>query len=270
MADGGLLKKAMEQKTDQVIEAEIKPEQINSSPNTLPSMFTNGMKLGLFLALTGLLSGFMTSIPKIQQEYSFGILLPILLLSGSFFFLWSSFDRKKTVAIAIFCILLLATPYAITSLDSSSLTIVDDELSDDSTQVILKIRESGSLWGSADSSASIIIKYSGDTVWDQNVDFSVDREDGNGGYGLIYLNVIDFYSGNADLDNKYVVHFSSGDSVLIHTLTDSFLQRSITEVQGDALGPIGTGADCDDHDDGCILGIGLRSWSGLALSLIHI
>ena len=270
MADGGLLKKAMEQKTDQVIEAEIKPEQINSSPNTLPSMFTNGMKLGLFLALTGLLSGFMTSIPKIQQEYSFGILLPILLLSGSFFFLWSSFDRKKTVAIAIFCILLLATPYAITSLDSSSLTIVDDELSDDSTQVILKVRESGSLWGSADSSASIIIKYSGDTVWDQNVDFSADREDGIGSYGLIYLNVIDFYSGNADLDNKYVVHFSSGDSVLIHTLTDSFLQRSITEVQGDTLGSIGTGADCDDHDDGCILGIGLRSWSGLASSTSSI
>ena len=60
------------------------------------------------------------------------------------------FRSKKTVAIAVFCILLLATPYAITSLDSSSLTIVDDELSDDSTQVILKIRESGSLWGSAD------------------------------------------------------------------------------------------------------------------------
>jgi hypothetical protein len=264
MADGGLLKKAMEQKTDQVIEAEIKPEQINSSSNTLPSMFTNGMKLGLFLALTGLLSGFITSIPKIQQEYSFGILLPILLLSCSFFFLWSSFDRKKTGAIAVFCVLLLATPYAITSLDSSSLTIVDDELSDDSTQVILKIRESGSLWGSADSSASIIIKYSGDTVWDQNVDFSVDRADGFGSYGLIYLNVIDFYSGNADLDNKYVVHFSSGDSVLIHTLTDSFLQRSITDVQGNSVGVIGEGVDCSGSKDTCVIGIGLRTWSGLA------
>jgi Ca2+/Na+ antiporter len=130
MADGGLLKKAMEQKTEDVIEADIKFESdVKSSENLLSKLGSNGMKLGLFLALIGLISGFITANPQLQQEYSLAIFLPISILSASFFFLWTSLDRKMTGVIAVFCVLLLATPYGITSLNSSSLTIVDDELS---------------------------------------------------------------------------------------------------------------------------------------------
>ena len=143
MTDGGLLKKAMEQKTESVVEAEIQFESdIPNSKAVNFSLSSKSMQLGLLLAILGLISGFVTSLPRLQQEYPIAILLPILFLSGSFFFLWTTFDRKKTGAIAVFCILMLAMPYAITSLNSSSLTIVEDELSDDATQVILKIRES--------------------------------------------------------------------------------------------------------------------------------
>ena len=264
MADGGLLKKAMEQKTEDVIEADIKFESdVKSSENLLSKLGSNGMKLGLFLALIGLISGFITANPQLQQEYSLAIFLPISILSASFFFLWTSLDRKMTGVIAVFCVLLLATPYGITSLNSSSLTIVDDELSDDASQIVLKVRESGSLFGSAGGSADITINYGGEKVWSGEVSFSVDREDGIGSYGLVSLNVIDFYSGNADDNNQYVLKFVSGDSDLSYILTDSSLQRTVTEAQGDALGSIGTDADCDDHEDGCILGIGLRTWSGI-------
>ena len=264
MADGGLLKKAMKQQTDDVIEADIQFESVHHNSNGILSLLnSNSLRLGLLLSVIGLISGFITSDPTFQQDYSFAILIPILLFLGSFFFIWSAFDRKKTGAVAIFCVLLLATPYAITSLNSSSLTIVDDELSDDASQVILKIRESGSLFGTSGDSADIVVKYDGENVWSDEVSFSVDREDGIGSYGLLSLNIIDFYSGNADSENQYVIKFVSGDSDLTYTLTDSSLQRTITEVQGDALGSIGTGADCDDHDDGCILGIGLRAWSGI-------
>jgi len=264
MTDGGLLKKALEQKTGTVIEAEIQSEPATPSSEGFSSLLnSNGLKAGLILAIMGLVSGFITSAPKFQQEHPGALLFPILLLLGSFFFLWITFDRKKTGAIAVFCILMLATPYAITSLNSSSLTIVGDELTDDATQIVLKIRESGSLFGSSSSSADITINYDGTNVWSGDVSFSVDREDGIGSYGFLSLNIIDFYSGNADADNQYVIEFVSGNSDLTYTLTDSSLQRTITEVQGDALGSIGTGADCDDHDDGCILGIGLRTWSGI-------
>ena len=165
--------------------------------------------------------------------------------------------------IAVFCVLLLATPYAVTSLNSSSLTIVEDELSDDATEIVLKIRESGSLFGSSGNSADIVVNYAGDKVWSGEVSFSVDREDGIGNYGLLSLNIADFYSGNADVNNKYVIKFVSGDSDLSYTLTDYSLQRTITDVQGDAIGSIGTNADCDNSKDVCILGIGLRTWSGI-------
>lgn len=263
MADGGLLKKAMEHKSEDVIDAEIKPEsKIKNSGEFLSLLGSNSMKLGSFLALIGLISGFITADPQLQQEYSLAILLPILLLSGSFFFLWSSFDRKMTGAIAVFCVLLLATPYAITSLNSSSLTIVDDELSDDATQIVLKVRESGSLFGSSNGPADVAIKYDGNQVWSGKVSFSVDREDGIGSYGFLSLDVADFYSGNA-VNGEYVVDFSLGNSDLTYVLKDSSLQRTVTDVQGDTIGLIGTNADCDDGKDTCILGIGLSTWSGI-------
>ena len=234
------------------------------------------MKIGLFLALIGLISGFITANPQLQQEYSLAIFIPISLLSASFFFLWNTFDRKMTGAIGVFCILLLATPYGITSLNTSSLTIVDDELSDDSSEIILKVRESGSFFGSSDGPVDITVKYDGDSVWSGEVPFSVDREDGIGNYGFLSLNVADFYSGNAVpevccnnngqplIDGiEYVIEFSLGNSDLTYILSASSLQRTIEEVQSDAIGSIGFDNDCNNGKETCIVGIGLRSWSGL-------
>ena len=277
MADGGLLKKAMEQKTEDVIEADIKFESdVKGSENVLSKLGSNSMKLGLFLALIGLISGFITANPQLQQEYSLAIFIPISLLSASFFFLWNTFDRKMTGAIGVFCILLLATPYGITSLNTSSLTIVDDELSDDSSEIILKVRESGSFFGSSDGPVDITVKYDGDSVWSGEVPFSVDREDGIGNYGFLSLNVADFYSGNAVpevccnnngqplIDGiEYVIEFSLGNSDLTYVLSASSLQRTIEEVQSDAIGSIGFDNDCNNGKETCIVGIGLRSWSGL-------
>ena len=277
MADGGLLKKAMEQKTEDVIEADIKFESdVKGSENVLSKLGSNSMKLGLFLALIGLISGFITANPQLQQEYSLAIFIPISLLAASFFFLWNTFDRKMTGAIGVFCILLLATPYGITSLNTSSLTIVDDELSDDSSEIILKVRESGSFFGSSDGPVDITVKYDGDSVWSGEVPFSVDREDGIGNYGFLSLNVADFYSGNAVpevccnnngqplIDGiEYVIEFSLGNSDLTYTLSASSLQRTIEEVQSDAIGSIGFDNDCNNGKETCIVGIGLRSWSGL-------
>ena len=264
MTDGGLLAKAMEQKTEEVVDAEIQPESNEKTSINFSSMLvSNNLKIGILLSILGLISGFVTSIPKYQQDYSFAIILPILLLSGSFFFLWTTFDRKKTSAIAIFCLLLLATPYAVTSLGSSSLTIVDDELSDDATQVVLKIRESGALFSSSGESADVVVKYNGKTTWSGSIDFSIDREDGIGEYGLFYLNVADIYEGNSDDNNQYVVEFSSGDSDLTYTLDPSSLQRTVTDVQGDVIGAIGTGNDCDSGKQSCVVGLAMRSWSGV-------
>ena len=46
-------------------------------------------------------------------------------------------------------------------------------------------------------------------------------------------------------------------------LSASSLQRTIEEVQSDAIGSIGFDNDCNNGKETCIVGIGLRSWSGL-------
>jgi hypothetical protein len=107
------------------------------------------------------------------------------------------------------------------------------------------------------------VKYNGKTTWSGSIDFSIDREDGIGEYGLFYLNVVDIYEGNSDDNNQYVVEFSSGDSDLTYTLDPSSLQRTVTDVQGDVIGAIGTGNDCDSGKQSCVVGLAMRSWSGV-------
>ena len=58
--------------------------------------------------------------------------------------------------------------------------IVDDDLSDDATQIVLKIRESGSLFGSSGSSADVTINYDGANVWSGEISFSLYRYQNNG------------------------------------------------------------------------------------------
>ena len=145
-----------------------------------------------------------------------------------------------------------------------------------SIEIILKVRESGSFFGSSDGPVDITVKYDGDSVWSGEVPFSVDREDGIGNYGFLSLNVADFYSGNAVpevccnnngqplIDGiEYVIEFSLGNSDLTYILSASSLQRTIEEVQSDAIGSIGFDNDCNNGKETCIVGIGLRSWSGL-------
>ena len=113
------------------------------------------------------------------------------------------------------------------------------------------------------SGADVVVKYNGKTTWSGSIDFSIDREDGIGEYGLFYLNVVDIYEGNSDDNNQYVVEFSSGDSDLTYTLNPSSLQRTVTDVQGDVIGAIGTGNDCDSGKQSCVVGLAMRSWSGV-------
>ena len=53
---------------------------------------------------------------------------------------------------------------------------------------------------------------------------------------------------------------SSSDSM---QLQSRHLQRTVNDVKGETLGAMGVANDCDDSKDSCILGVALKSWSGL-------
>jgi len=259
MSNGGLLQKAIEaQQNDEEVVAKVVQNQPKN--RLLPA---NSMFLGIGLGLVSTVLAWFLSDPQIQSDFAYVLILPILLSGVSFWMIWESLDRKFAGPIAAVLILLLASPFAAMSVSSSTITITDSDLSSDSQTIDLTIRESGGLFGSISGDASVSVTYDGDEVWSNNVPFSVDRKDGYGDYGIITLNVLDIYSGNAEDDKRYVV------SVDIEGTSDSFLldsnhlQRTVTSVENEALPAMGTGGDCDGGHDNCVIGVGLKSWIGL-------
>ena len=263
MSDGGLLQKATEQQSesDAVLTGVVSTSN-SSSVGAESKGISFNLKLGAGLAVLGFILTFFISSPKMQSEYSLAILIPLLVLGGSFYFVWTSFDRKKTVVLAVVYLLLLATPYALTSLTSGSIAITSSQLSSDSNEITLTIRESGAFFSSTSNSATISINYGDSEVYRTEMDFSMDRADGNGDYGIVSLIVSEFYQGNADNLKLYTVDFSSGTSSASYTLDSSDLIRTVTDAQGNSAATMGTGNDCDDKNS-CVVGVSLRAWVGL-------
>ncbi|MDC0184212.1 hypothetical protein OAJ45_04355, partial [Candidatus Poseidoniales archaeon] len=167
MSDGGLLQKAMEQQSS---DTELVAEAVVVPPKGGP-MFSNSLKLGLALALVSVVSMWIFSSPSIQSDWSFVILLPIMMGGASFWFIWNGIGRKHTEVISVVLILLLASPFMAMSVSSSSLTITDSTLSSDATTITLTIRESGGLFGSASGDADVSVSYGGEEVWTTSMPF---------------------------------------------------------------------------------------------------
>ena len=263
MSNGGLLQKAMDQQPDgegEVTGAVVVADVANSGDSGFMSA---PMKQGAGLALVALVLSWLLANPTIQSEYAFAGLVPILIFAGSFYLVWNAMERKQTAVIAVVYILLAASPYAAMSLSSGEITITDADLSDDSTQIALKIRESGAIFGSSVDSADVTVTYDGSTVWESTISFAIDREDGYGEYGLISLTVSEWYQGNAADDAPYIVTVNVDSSSDSMELQSNHLQRTIDDVKSATAGAMGTGGDCDSSKETCVVGVALKSWSGL-------
>ncbi len=263
MSNGGLLEKALEQQPDgegevtgAVVVADV------ASPDGSGFM-SAPMKQGAGLALVALVLSWLLANPNVQSDYAFAGLVPILIFAGSFYLVWNAMERKQTAVIAVVYILLAASPYAAMSLSSGEITITDADLSGDSAQIALKIRESGAIFGSSVDSADVTVTYEGSTVWESTISFAIDREDGYGKYGLISLTVSEWYQGNAADSAPYVVSVDVGGSADSMQLQSKHLQRTVDDVQSATAGAMGTESECSDSKDSCIIGVALKSWSGL-------
>tara|TARA_B100000700_G_scaffold65285_1_gene72124 strand:- start:59127 stop:60356 length:1230 start_codon:yes stop_codon:yes gene_type:complete len=259
MSNGGLLQKAIEaQKSEDevVVEAVVKQTKNRFLP-------ANSLWIGIGLGLLSTVLAWFFSDPQIQSDFAFILVLPLMISTVAFWMIWESLDRKFAGPIASVLILLLASPFAAMSISSSSITITDSELSSDSQSIELKIRESGGLFGSISGDASVSVTYDGDEVWNGNMPFSVNRNDGFGKYGVLTLNVVDIYTGNADDNNQYVVSVDVAGTSDSFILDANHLQRTVTSVENEVLPAMGTGNDCDGGHDNCVIGVGLKSWIGL-------
>ena len=181
------------------------------------------------------------------------------MLGASFFLVWNAIDRRFVEVLAVVYLLLAASPFIASSVSTSSITISESSLSLDSTEIDLKIRQSGGLFSSSIDSAEVSVSLSGNVVWSDSVPFSIDRSDGIGDYGLLTLTVSDFYSGNPD-PSGYEVTVEAGDPSDSFNLDSKHLLRTVEEVQTESFGYMGTGSDCSGNTDNCVLGVVLTTW----------
>ncbi len=260
MSDGGLLQKAIEQQSAGQEESVLVAD-VGSSDSK--SFFSGPIGIGAGLAALALVVSFIVSRPSIQSDYAFLGLVPILIFGISFYLIWNAVGKKQTAAIAVVYLLLAASPYLVMSLSSGEITVTDSELSDDSSTITLTIRESGAIMGSSVDSAVVSITYDGTEIYSESMAFSINREDGYGKYGEITLTVADWYQGNAADNAEYVVSVDTGESSDSMLLQSRHLQRTVEDAKGETSGAMGYGNDCESSKDSCIIGVALKSWSGL-------
>tara|TARA_B100000929_G_scaffold133776_1_gene105983 strand:+ start:80 stop:1255 length:1176 start_codon:yes stop_codon:yes gene_type:complete len=249
-----------DQEAPEVIEAEITSPSL--SPTTPHSGSRNPLFVGIGLGVLGFLLSWLFALPSIQSDYPIAGLIPVAILGGSFYVVWNSIDRKMVGVLAVVYLLMASSPFIASSMSTSSITIAESTLSSDSTEITLKIRQSGGFMSSSIDSADVSISYDGSEVWSHNTNFAIDREDGYGKYGQFTLTVSDFYLGNAVSGQDYVVTVIAGGSEDSHTLESSLLIRTVDDAQNEANGYMGTGADCDSNTENCVIGVILTSWIG--------
>ena len=260
MSAGGLLQKAIEQQSAGSEETVLVAD-VGSSDSK--GFFSGPIGIGAGLAALALVASFIVSRPSIQSDYAFLGLVPILIFGISFYLIWNAVGKKQTAAIAVVYLLLAASPYLVMSLSSGEITVTDSELSDDSSTITLTIRESGAIMGSSVDSADVSITYDGTEIYSESMAFSINREDGFGKYGEITLTIAEWYQGNAADNAEYVVTVDVGESSDSMLLQSRHLQRTVEDVKGETSGAMGYGNDCESSKDSCIIGVALKSWSGL-------
>ena len=265
MTKGGLLEKAIESNPElSTVQAEIAPSR---NDGLLGEILRNRLSVGIGVAIFGLILSWVLASPRMQSEYPLFGIVPIVVLAGSFYLILDSVNGKMVGAVAVIYLLMASSPYIASSVSTSSITIAETSLSSDSTELTLKIRQSGGILGESLDSADVSVTYDGSETWSETFDFSIDRSDAFGDYGQITVLVSDFYSKNAEDGSEYVITVIAGGSEDDLTLNSIELKRTINDAQIESVGYMGTGSDCSGNTENCVIGVVISSWIGLDASI---
>ena len=263
----GLLEKISEQRPE-MLDAEIN-EQAQKKLGSSRIAVTLLISLLLLLAYTAMQFG-------IFLDYDLKVVLA--LLATIFVILWVGFDlglpsgenfNKVTASLVTASFLAVsALPVVFVAILGGDLSLDVLEYEEDGEEITLTLRKNGI--GSDSFDAEISISWQESIVWSDNIPFAVDKSDGRGDYGIISLQVEDFYQGNAFTGNSqqpetpYTLSVSVDDFNWERTLDSSFLPRNVT-----GASCFVSGVFSDNHDDfqdkgeNCLVGVTLMRWAGL-------
>jgi hypothetical protein len=171
----GLLDKATAVKDAEVVDKVVKktPEPVKSKTPTIvqdPSFLDQASNIGLVLGGLGFISMWFLNnyfLEDITGPIPFG-LVALALLGVSFYMVWNSLSREKTVVLAVAYLLMTSVPYlAGLELGQDSIGIAELQIDEDSNEFTFVVR--GSF-----SEATSTIEVDGETVWSDTQSLSAD------------------------------------------------------------------------------------------------
>ncbi len=168
--------------------------------------FSQYSKLGMAIGgLAFVLMWFLGSytLQDLTGPIPFGLVV-ISLFGASFYLVWSSVDRQKTVSLAVIYILMASIPYGAGFIGGGFVGITDIDFSEEGDELTFKIR------GSFDS-VDVKIKADGKDVWTGSAEMSNEIKN-------FRVPVLEFFSGNGEKydgkdDVEYTIYAESSNGL---------------------------------------------------------
>ena len=223
---GGLLDKANNAKAAELIPEAVAAEVTEGAP-LMSSTESTGFdfnvmsKPGLALGAIGfILMWFLGNytLEDLTGPIPFGV-VPIAALGGSFYLVWNSLNKEKTVALAIGYLLITAVPYLSGIQLGGSVYVTDIDFDEDSNELSFKVR-------GGFSSVDVAIEADGVEQWSGSGQLSND-------IALFSVDLTDVFVGNAEdylgkslVDYTIVATASTGD-VTEQSISPQIMNREI-------------------------------------------
>ena len=261
---GGLLDKANATKDTDADEKTAEPEpvvaevkSVQSSPLIAPdaqpstALFSRFSKPGVALGgLAFILTWFLGSytLEDLTGPIPFGLVV-LMMFAGSFYLVWESVDREKTVVLAIGYLLLAAVPYGAGLMGGGFVGITDIDYSEDNDELIFKIR--GSF-----NSVDVSIRADGTEVWSGSEDLSNEMKN-------FKVSIVDVFSGNGELfdgkaDVEYTIYAESSNGLTNEVPIPSKILTREAQDAGIRIAPLQNTNNNDEY-----LGLTIEALVGL-------
>jgi hypothetical protein len=301
---GGLLEKAKQVSgdsdddvgaaADAVIDEKLQPVPRSGKLAELASsgkmMLYGGGFFGLSLVMIFAMK-WLDAIPLIGDFIGWFILV-FLLVSGYFSSLHIKFSMnggqsvtaKQWTALVVVW-LLLSSGVWVTGWEEEGggILVSNGEVHDDTDTVTLMLRHTTGLFSSSWDGGNVHVEVTQDgaETWNGTINVMMNQEDMVGTYGLITLDIADFYKHSAiqidgftsggdvnTVEHPYTVSVTLDGETVSTVLPVLPLAREVNDIDDEAYGQVG-GTDCPEGDDwhysSCVMFVEIRGFVGIGI-----
>tara|TARA_B100002052_G_scaffold293435_1_gene316541 strand:- start:64 stop:1365 length:1302 start_codon:yes stop_codon:yes gene_type:complete len=244
----------------------------------------------LGFGLFGLCLGYIVSLPYVDWPSFLGYGILVMIAISMFFasqFVQHAMNAGSPVslvqwmAIIVSWIVLSSGAWVIgMESDSAGILLTDGQVHEDDNTVTLMLRHSsGTLFGSSWEGGNVDVSVTQDDTetWSGSINVMMNQEDMIGAYGLVTLQISDFYAASAiqvdgftseglvnTVQHPYTVHVTLEGETASQVLPTLELTRDVDDVDEEAWGQVGDN-NCEAGYTTCVEYVEIRGWVGMGV-----